>query len=74
MQRIELHKTYLKYVTFSPSLHIITEIECKWFVHDKLTPLSSIWWALKRAQEGREIQEIKANYSWEMEKLGLSIH
>jgi hypothetical protein len=60
MQGVKLHKTYLKYVTLSPSRHIITEIECNWFVHDKLTPLSSIWWALKRAQEGREIKEIKA--------------
>jgi len=60
MQGVKLHETYLKYVTLSPSCHIITEIECNWFVHDKLTPLSSIWWALKRAQEGRRIKEIKA--------------
>jgi len=75
MQRVKLHKTYLKYVALSPRLHIITEIECKWFVHDKLTPLSSIWWALKRAQEGREGDKgNKGKLFWKMEKLGLSIH
>jgi hypothetical protein len=45
-----------------------------WFVLDKLPPLLSIWWALKRAQEGREIQEIKGKLFWEMERLGFSIH
>jgi hypothetical protein len=45
-----------------------------WFVHDKLAPLLSIWWALKRAQEGREITGNKGKLFWEMERLGFTIH